>query len=64
MARCNTDIPVPQALYNGGYERATEMRLRIANGGAGPVGLIQALANAFIKQQVERGHKPFLVRPI
>ena len=52
----------PQATYNGGYTDAKDVRLRIANGGAGQSGLIGAWADAFIKYMVQVRHfKPFLV---
>lgn len=52
----------PQEIYDGGYPKATEMRLRISNGGAGQSGLIREWANAFIQFMVnERGVKPFKV---
>ncbi|KAG6910327.1 hypothetical protein DXG01_011395 [Tephrocybe rancida] len=50
----------PQATYNGNYTEATDIRLRIANGGAGQSGLIGAWADAFIKYCVEtRSITPF-----
>lgn len=53
----------PQAIYNGGYTEAKDIRLRIANGGAGQSGLIGAWANAFIQYSVKNlGLEPFLVR--
>jgi len=52
----------PQATYNGGYTNAKDVRLRIANGGAGQSGLIGAWADAFIKYMVKERHvEPFLV---
>ncbi|GLB40858.1 putative PBP superfamily domain containing protein [Lyophyllum shimeji] len=52
----------PQATYNGGCKDATEIRLRIANGGAGQSGLIGAWADAFIQYSVKTlGQKPFKV---
>ncbi|KAG7100173.1 hypothetical protein E1B28_001952 [Marasmius oreades] len=51
----------PQAIYNGGYQDATETLLRIANGGAGQSGMVEAFANAFIKYSVGKGSKPFSV---
>ncbi|TFK32375.1 hypothetical protein BDQ12DRAFT_716440 [Crucibulum laeve] len=51
----------PQAIYNGGYTNAKEVKLRIANGGAGQSGLIGAWANAFIQDSVRNGEEPFLV---
>ncbi|KAG7095013.1 hypothetical protein E1B28_005808 [Marasmius oreades] len=57
-----TDILSPGAIYNGGYPSAKEVRLRIANGGAGQSGLVEAFANAYIQFSVEtKGVKPFLV---
>ncbi|KAJ3934051.1 MAG: hypothetical protein NXY57DRAFT_1037126 [Lentinula lateritia] len=44
---------VPTKTYNGGYTDAKEIRLRIANGGAGQSGLVGALADAFVKWCVE-----------
>ena len=53
----------PQAVYNGGFTSATEICVRIANGGAGQSGLIGAWANAFIQHSVNNlGKAPFLVR--
>ncbi|KAL0570311.1 hypothetical protein V5O48_011649 [Marasmius crinis-equi] len=49
------------AVYNGGYQDATETLLRVSNGGAGQSGLVEAFANAFIKYSVEKGSKPFSV---
>ncbi|KAG5644439.1 hypothetical protein DXG03_008534 [Asterophora parasitica] len=52
----------PQATYDGGYSDAAEMKLRIANGGAGQSGLIGAWADAFIQHCVkDLGMKPFKV---
>lgn len=52
----------PHATYNGGYTNAKDVRLRIANGGAGQSGLIGAWADAFIKYMVNERHvQPFLV---
>ncbi|KAG6843824.1 hypothetical protein H0H87_012883 [Tephrocybe sp. NHM501043] len=52
----------PQATYNGNYTEATDIRLRIGNGGAGQSGLIGAWADAFIKYCVEtRSIAPFKV---
>jgi len=52
----------PAAVYNGGYSNATEIQLRIGNGGAGQSGLIEAWANAFIQYAVETlGYEPFEV---
>ncbi|KAJ3805971.1 hypothetical protein F5876DRAFT_50904 [Lentinula aff. lateritia] len=44
---------VPTKTYNGGYTDAKEIRLRIANGGAGQSGLVGALADAFVRWCVE-----------
>ncbi|KAJ3717251.1 hypothetical protein DFJ43DRAFT_1006509 [Lentinula guzmanii] len=43
----------PTRTYNGGYTEAKDIRLRLANGGAGQSGLIGAFANAFVKSCVE-----------
>ncbi|KAG6827231.1 hypothetical protein H0H92_012713 [Tricholoma furcatifolium] len=52
----------PAAIYNGSYADATEMRLRIANGGAGQSGLIGAWADAFIQYCVQnKSMSPFTV---
>ncbi|KDQ59678.1 hypothetical protein JAAARDRAFT_153673 [Jaapia argillacea MUCL 33604] len=51
----------PQAVYNGGYTGATDIYIRIANGGAGQSGLIGAWADAFIQYSVGKGHAPFLI---
>jgi len=62
-AAANNSALVPQATYDGGYSNATEIKLRIANGGAGQSGLIGAWANAFIQYSVETlGQKPFKVK--
>jgi len=49
--------------YDGGSSSAKEtgVLLRIANGGAGQIGLIGALANAFIMIQdwAAKGYNPF-----
>ncbi|KAJ3859808.1 hypothetical protein EV359DRAFT_75473 [Lentinula novae-zelandiae] len=51
---CSSSNPlVPTKTYNGGYTDAKEIRLRIANGGAGQSGLVGALADAFVKWCVE-----------
>ncbi|KAJ3846097.1 hypothetical protein EV368DRAFT_53222 [Lentinula lateritia] len=44
---------VPTKTYNGGYTDAKEIRLRIANGGAGQSGLVGALADALVRSCVE-----------
>ncbi|RAH46347.1 uncharacterized protein BO95DRAFT_513952 [Aspergillus brunneoviolaceus CBS 621.78] len=49
----------PTALYNGGCNSATDVKLRIWNGGAGQSGFIEALADDFIKASVETGSAPF-----
>ncbi|PYI32501.1 hypothetical protein BP00DRAFT_435280 [Aspergillus indologenus CBS 114.80] len=49
----------PIALYNGGYNSATDVKLRIGNGGAGQSGLIKSLANASIKSSVKNGSAAF-----
>ncbi|KAJ5460279.1 uncharacterized protein N7458_001831 [Penicillium daleae] len=49
----------PAAIYNGGYRSAKNVALRIGNGGAGQSGLIEVLANAFIRASVKNGSKPF-----
>lgn len=56
----------PHEVYDGGYENAKRqgVRLRIANGGAGQIGLIRAWADAFIQHMVSKGMPPFEVRPI
>ena len=53
---------VPSWTYDGGFSDATEVRLRVANGGAGQTGLIGAFADAFIQDQVKKGATPFKVR--
>ncbi|KZT43336.1 hypothetical protein SISSUDRAFT_1068924 [Sistotremastrum suecicum HHB10207 ss-3] len=53
----------PEKNYTGGFTDATEIRLRIGNGGAGQSGLVGALADEFIKWMVNSnvGWKPFKV---
>ncbi|KAL4931454.1 uncharacterized protein BDV17DRAFT_16319 [Aspergillus undulatus] len=51
----------PEKVYNGGYTNASAIRLRIGNGGAGQTGLVEALANAYIKSRVAKGAEPFQV---
>ncbi|KAJ3971099.1 hypothetical protein EV361DRAFT_868744 [Lentinula raphanica] len=57
----------PTKTYNGGYKEAKDIRLRLANGGAGQSGLIGAFADAFVKWCVEGSEEsdskeaPFLV---
>ena len=54
----------PRAIYDGGFDTAAArgVCLRIANGGAGQTGFIQAWADAFIQHMVAQGEKPFQVR--
>ena len=61
----STSSNKPHAVYNGGYENAKlqGVRLRIANGGAGQIGLIRAWADGFIQYMVSEGMPPFEVRP-
>ncbi|KAJ8080977.1 hypothetical protein PM082_017812 [Marasmius tenuissimus] len=61
LSQSSSTAPVPKAVYNGGYQDASEILLRVANGGAGQSGLVEALANAFIKYSVENESTPFLV---
>ncbi|KAK7414257.1 hypothetical protein QQX98_006854 [Neonectria punicea] len=52
----------PAAVYNGGLSKGSDnIKLRIANGGAGQSGLIKELADAYIKDQVKPGDEPFQV---
>ncbi|KAL4786873.1 hypothetical protein BJX76DRAFT_62864 [Aspergillus varians] len=51
----------PEKVYDGGFPNAAEVLLRIGNGGAGQTGLVEVLANAYIKSRVARGVKPFKV---
>nr|GAT51422.1 predicted protein [Mycena chlorophos] len=52
----------PIAVYNGSQTFASpNVRLRIANGGAGQSGLIGALGNAFVDYMVVQGTAPFQV---
>ncbi|KAF8637054.1 hypothetical protein AX16_010909 [Volvariella volvacea WC 439] len=61
-AKLLANDPKPAGTYDGGYSDAKEVRLRIANGGAGQSGLIGAWANAFIQYRVKRyKDKPFKV---
>ncbi|GAW07402.1 extracellular tungstate binding [Lentinula edodes] len=54
MSKSRSSNPLePTKTYNGGYTDAKEIRLRIANGGAGQSGLVGALADAFVKWCVE-----------
>ncbi|RAH70313.1 uncharacterized protein BO66DRAFT_451160 [Aspergillus aculeatinus CBS 121060] len=48
-------------IVQGGYNSGTDVKLRIGNGGAGQSGLIEALADTFIKASVENGSAPFKV---
>ncbi|TCD69496.1 hypothetical protein EIP91_007426 [Steccherinum ochraceum] len=58
-ASTNASALVPQETYDGGYSDAKDIRLRIANGGAGQSGLIREFANAFIQYMVKKGVAPF-----
>ncbi|KAL3496331.1 hypothetical protein BJX62DRAFT_119102 [Aspergillus germanicus] len=51
----------PEAVYDAGYKGDGAIRLRIGNGGAGQTGLVQVLAEAYIKSRVASGSKPFKV---
>ncbi|KIK66445.1 hypothetical protein GYMLUDRAFT_239395 [Collybiopsis luxurians FD-317 M1] len=58
----------PSQTYNGGYDEAKTVRLRVANGGAGQSGLVGALADAFVRWCVKDSEShnypreaPFLV---
>jgi ribosome biogenesis protein BMS1 len=51
----------PEEVYDGGYPNATQILLRIGNGGAGQSGLVKALSDAFIKYKVSKGSPPFKV---
>jgi len=52
----------PAAVYDGGFSDATDIRLKIGNGGAGQSGLIGAWADAFVRYGVQTlGFKPFKV---
>ncbi|KAF7307815.1 hypothetical protein MKEN_01141600 [Mycena kentingensis (nom. inval.)] len=59
----DTSTLSPTAVYNGSqtFSGTSHIRLRIANGGAGQSGLVQALADAFIDAMVSRGSAPFQV---
>ena len=50
----STSANKSHAIYNGGYENAKiqGVRLLIANGGAGQIGLIRAWADEFIQYMV------------
>lgn len=60
---CAADASIkPQEVYDGQLG-GKEIRLRIANGGAGQSGFIAAWANAFIQYCVKEGiAQPFRVR--
>ena len=62
----STSSKKPHAIYDGGYENAKiqGVRLRMANGGAGQIGLIRAWADGFIQHMVSEGMLPFEVGPI
>ena len=62
----STGSKKPHAVYDGGYENAKiqGVRLRIANGGAGQIGLIRAWADGFIQYMVSKGMLPFEVNLI
>ncbi|KAL7931674.1 hypothetical protein V8C35DRAFT_309209 [Trichoderma chlorosporum] len=52
----------PNAIYDGGIKGNNgAIQLAIGNGGAGQSGLIKALADAYIKDSVSNGSKPFRV---
>ncbi|KAL6901241.1 hypothetical protein GGI43DRAFT_404334 [Trichoderma evansii] len=52
----------PDAIYDGGIKGNNgSIQLAIGNGGAGQSGLIKALADAYIKDSVSNGTKPFRV---
>lgn len=51
----------PQAVYDGGFPNAKDVRLRVSNGGAGQAGLIGKFADAFIQWRVSKGDQPFKV---
>lgn len=51
----------PAAVYDGGFGNSSKIQLGIGNGGAGQSGLVQALADAFIKDCVANGSQPFRV---
>ncbi|KAF7309448.1 hypothetical protein MIND_00315600 [Mycena indigotica] len=55
MTGVDTTSLSPAAVYNGSYTFAdtSHIRLRIANGGAGQSGLVQALGDAFIDYMVK-----------
>ncbi|KAL3456968.1 hypothetical protein BJX64DRAFT_293569 [Aspergillus heterothallicus] len=51
----------PEAVYDAGFKGASPVLLRIGNGGAGQTGLVQVLAEAYIKSRVAAGRSPFKV---
>ncbi|KAJ5086553.1 hypothetical protein NUU61_007860 [Penicillium alfredii] len=52
----------PAAVYTAGHNSSSNnVQLRIGNGGAGQSGLIEVLANAFIKSSMRNGSDPFAV---
>ncbi|KAL2844536.1 hypothetical protein BJY01DRAFT_248153 [Aspergillus pseudoustus] len=51
----------PEAVYDGGFKGASQVLLRIGNGGAGQTGLVKVLAEAYIKSRVAGGAAPFKV---
>ncbi|KAF7557545.1 hypothetical protein G7Z17_g552 [Cylindrodendrum hubeiense] len=55
----------PAAVYDGGLGdkcgSSCEIKLRIANGGAGQSGLVKELADAYIQYRVNDGEEPFKV---
>ncbi|KAL3478880.1 hypothetical protein BJX99DRAFT_223570 [Aspergillus californicus] len=53
--------PQPAEIYDGGYADASQILMRIGNGGAGQSGLVKALADAYIKSRVATGYAPFKV---
>jgi hypothetical protein len=64
-ANCSKSSVPYQAQYKGvKYNKGTDVRLRISNGGAGQSGLVGALASAFIDWSRENGlaQQDYLVR--
>ncbi|KAL4863604.1 hypothetical protein BDV12DRAFT_177300 [Aspergillus spectabilis] len=51
----------PEQVYDAGYSGASEIRLRLGNGGAGQTGLVKVLAEAYIISRVAHGAQPFKV---
>lgn len=52
----------PPSEYRGRYDGPSPIKLRIATGGAGQSGLLQALADAFINQLVDKTKcEPFTI---